>query len=245
MIERGQWTSAKATHRGGARSLDVALRSGVSVCAMTLRRASLLAFVLLAACSPSTVTDGGADSAALVMDAAVGMDVTQSRPDVAPIDTGILDVRENDGAMSAMTSRDCVRPSADAWSVTAHVDVTRPDGRCPDRVRITANGSLPNVCGTIEACCDYFAECLFEVELDVVHAIANRQCPRSDRRRLLGCRCINNRVECDPQRQLCPETLPEGYTCNARAGVDVFHTPLCSDCAAASDAAASDSAARD
>ncbi|MBL8681821.1 MAG: hypothetical protein JNK05_21820 [Myxococcales bacterium] len=197
-----------------------------------------LAAVSLAACAPpGAMADAAPDSTTGRPDS--GVDVIVSRPDVSLLDTGLLDAAENDGAMRAMTSRDCVRSSADAWTTT-RVEATRPDGRCPDRVRVSATASALRACGTIEPCCDYFADCLFEVELDVEHTAMGRACAQPDRRALLRCRCINNRVECDVERQSCPASLPAGWTCSARPGEAVFGVTRCSDCAG-SDAGATDS----
>lgn len=172
------------------------------------------------------------------MDGASGFDVVQSRPDAIVIDTGILDAAENDGAMSAMTSRDCVSGSLSAWGVTTHVTATSADGTCPDRVSVVARAGGPFVCGDIEPCCDYFARCVFDVELDVVQQGPGFQCPQPTRVELLGCRCSSNRVVCDPPRARCPDNLPAGYRCVAPTGPSAFPRGLCSDCASTSDAGA-------
>lgn len=209
-----------------------------------VRRLGAIAITIVVACTPPAENaDGGPDSSSMRAD--TGVDVIVNRPDVTLLDTGLLDAAENDGAMRAMTSRDCVRSSSDAWTVTTRVEATRPDGRCPDRVSVRATASSANACGTIAPCCDYFADCLFEVEFDVEHTSAGRACPQPDRRALLRCRCIDNRIDCDPERQFCPTTLPAGWTCSARPGEAVFGVSRCSNCTSAGDAGAADSGAID
>ena len=207
---------------------------------MTLRPFVVLtALSLLAACGPGgSMSDGATDASSSAMDGASGFDGAQSRPDASAVDTGVLDVAENDGAMSAMTSRDCVNGSVSEWGVVTHVTATSPDGACPDRVAVVARAGGPVGCGDIEPCCDYFARCVFDVEFDVVQQGPGFQCPMPTRVELLGCRCLNNRVVCDPLRARCPDNLPAGYRCFAPTGADAFPRPLCSDCVSTRDAGA-------
>lgn len=211
------------------------------------RARALLALVTMAlsACSPAQSTEDAGGDASPAMDARTGSDGSSSI-DARPIESDVpsgpgFDASENDGAMRAMTSRDCVTSEPDGYAVRTRVEVTTPDGRCPDRVTVSATATGARVCGAITPCCDYFAECLFDVTFDQLHE-GGPTCPSPRRRTLRGCRCLNNRVVCDDQRQLCPDALPEGYSCAAQPGTSAFASGSCSECGG--DAGA-DSALRD
>ncbi len=188
----------------------------------------LFTLVGLAACTPAPQADASVEDVAPRMDATV----TPMR-EASVTDTFVepLDVRENDDATSAMLSRGCFAPSASGWAVNTTVLATSADGRCPDRVKVDASASGRSACGAIEPCCDFFAQCLFDVEFDTVHAGPAGLCPRPNRVVNLGCRCVGNRVVCDPARRICPDSLPAGFQCVPLLG-QAFPRALCSECSA-------------
>jgi hypothetical protein len=188
----------------------------------------LFTLVGLAACTPAPQADASVEDVAPRMDATV----TPMR-EASVTDTFVepLDVRENDDATSGMLSRGCSSGSPTGWSVQTSVVATTPDGRCPDRVRVVARGSNPSTCGDIEPCCDFFAQCLFDVEFDTLHESDGGVCARPNRVENLRCRCVGNRVVCDPARRICPDSLPAGYECAPRPG-EAFPRAFCSECGA-------------